>query len=426
MQKNKHKGLITTTILLFIANTFFSCSLYKITSNGKTMLGSNYDAYYLTAKIWFENAKNKNEYGAVYTGGRFDGINGYAPQSGMNEFGLAFTQAAVQSKEPIVLQKTPILSRTNYLKDILHKCKTIKEVKNYITQYGYCDFSSVFLYTDKSGNYLIVEPDTMYFGSESKYVLSNFCPSTIKDLNTIKMVRYRNGVTFLKNKIDSTIAFCKALSDTMSVCREKMGTGTLLTSIWDVKNGITYLYFYHNFNHLVQFKLKEELKKGDHVLDIPTLFPANFEFEKLVSFKTPQNSIIIDLFLRFCVILFSFSGLCFLIFFFRKRKTENFYSKKILLSIMSFILVYYILVLVKNESIFYFPAPYEDYTFSMLNIASYIPFLLLFIIIPLISLNFKIRRVNTWSLFSKILLVTNNVTYLILLGLFYYWGLLIL
>jgi len=48
--------------------------------------------------------------------------------------------------------------------------------------------------------------------------------------------------------MDTSITFYTALSDTMHVCRKKVGDGTLLTSIWNLNDGVTYLYFYHDTN----------------------------------------------------------------------------------------------------------------------------------------------------------------------------------
>ena len=79
------------TIALF-RNKIQACSMYKITVDGKTMVGCNEDAWRTTSRIWFENAKNINEYGAGYTGSRQVGGNRTAPQSGMNEKGLVFSR----------------------------------------------------------------------------------------------------------------------------------------------------------------------------------------------------------------------------------------------------------------------------------------------------------------------------------------------
>jgi hypothetical protein len=419
-------ALLTTMVMFFLNNNVFSCSMYKVTVNDKTMVGSNFDAYYLTPRIWFENGAKTGDYGAAFTGGRFDGSNGFAPQSGMNEFGLTFSRLATPAPEKdlsVATSKKTITNPTNYLKDILHKCKTIDEVKDYINQFDYSFFNEdVFIYIEKSGRYLIVESDTMTIGNESKYVLANFCPSTT-DPSIIKQVRYLNGVAFLKNKSDTSISFCTALSDTMHVCRKKIGDGTLLTIIRNLNEGMIYLNFYHDYKHQVKFNLKDELAKGDHTHEIQKLFPLNAEFEKLYSFKIPQNSKPMDLFMRFCAGLFLCSSAFFLVSFFMKKKTSNYAYIKLLLFSMSIILFYYTLVLVSNINIFYFPAPYKDYKFSMLNIAAYVPFLILMLIIPLIILNRKLFKENAWDAFSKWLFTINNITYLTLLILFTYWGL---
>lgn len=421
-----YKFVLLTIITALSFEYGFACSMYKITHGGKTMVGSNYDAYYLTAKLWFEKGIYQGSYGAAFVGARSEGNNGILPQSGMNDEGLTFSRLAAPTPAKKLLEtsnKKVIADHVNYLKNILHKCKTIEDVTNYIAQNGFGFYSNeVCIYIEKSGKYLIIEPDTITTGSDAKYVLSNFCPSST-DQSSIKQIRYLNGVEFLKNKIDTSIIFCTALSDTMHVCRNKLGDGTLLTLIRDLNEGLIYLNFYHNYQYQLKFNLKDELAKGDHVLDVPALFPPNSEYEKLAGFKTPQNSTTIDFFMRFCAVSFSFSSLYFLVSFIRKRKTANYANVKLILFSVGIILFYYVLVLVRNENIFYFPAPYEDYKFTMLNIAAYIPFLLLLLIIPLIRVNLKIFKEHIWLNFSIWLFAINNIIYTILLGLFAYWGL---
>ena len=86
-------------------------------------------------------------------------------------------------------------------------------------------------------------------------------------------------------------------------------------------------------------------------------------------------------------------------------------------------MMYYMFALVTEVNIFYFPAPYKDYKPSMLDLAAYIPFLTLILIIPLILINKKVFTENAWRNFSKWLFTINNLTYLTLIILFVYWGL---
>lgn len=421
------KPLLTILLLLLSYSNGYTCSMYKITIGDKTMVGTNFDAYYTSPRIWFETALKPGTYGAGFSGGRISGVNGFAPQSGMNEVGLSFSRLATATPEKNIVDmsnKKTIPNECSYLKDILHTCKSIEEVQNYISQYDHSFFKEdVFIYIEKSGRYLIVEPYSLTTGNDANYVLSNFCPSVTDATYANKLDRYRKGVELLKIKVDTTLEFCKSLSDSMHVCRKKIGDGTLLSSNWDLKDGLITMYFYHDYSHSIQFNLKEELEKGDHFFEIPKIFPQNTEFEKLVNYKIPQNSQSIMSFFMFCFGLFTITGFYFFISYFRKRKSANYSNRKILLCALCSIMGYYLIVLATNMYIFYFPSPYKDYRFSHLNIAAYIPFLTILILIPLIITNWKLIKEKTWSLFSKLLFTLNNITFLILIMLFAYWGL---
>ena len=121
--------------------------------------------------------------------------------------------------------------------------------------------------------------------------------------------------------------------------------------------------------------------------------------------------------------LFFFSSLFYFVSYFRKRKTEDYSFTKLVLFLIGIILVYYVTVLVRTETIFYFPAPYKDYHLSLLTFAAYIPFLILVLIIPFIGINYKLFKKNVWSSFSRWLFVINNMTYISMISLFIYWGL---
>jgi hypothetical protein len=78
--------------------------------------------------------------------------------------------------------------------------------------------------------------------------------------------------------------------------------------------------------------------------------------------------------------------------------------------------------LATEMGIFYFPSPYKNYKFGLIDIASYLPFLLILLIVPLLIINRKVFKLNAWKTFSKFLFTVNNIAYLILIALFSYWG----
>jgi hypothetical protein len=414
---------VLIAILIFVSglNQLLACSGYKVTIGNKTIFGCNEDAWRLTSRLWFENASDQNKYGAAFTGSRFDGENGFAPQAGMNEMGLAFERlASYHPKLDKKSGKKEITNPTIYLKNILHSCKNVEEVKVYIQNYDYSFFiEDVFLYVDKSGKYLVVEPYTILMDSNTKYVISNFCPSITNQEKANSLNRYKNGVSFLNNKLDTSLKFCKALSDTMHVCRNKIGDGTLLTSIWDLQNGIFNLYFYHDFSKTIQYNLKEELLKGDRQIAIDTLFPLNAEFQKLASYQIPKNNIKIAVFILLCASLFLLSFIYLLLLYIRKSKLT--FVEKVLIP-LSLMMCYYMYVLSGSINVYYFDAPYYDPSSLFVSITSYFPFLILILLIPMFIRSIEIIKNRTRTKQINILLIINNLAYVLLIALFNYWG----
>ena len=402
--------------------------MYKITVDGKTMVGCNHDAWLTTPKIWFETAKQQNEYGTVFTGSREVSHHRTTPQSGMNTNGLTFSRLA--SYYPV--QNNPfsnrlkITSEADYLSEILHKCATVKEVKKHIEQYDHSFFlNDVFIYIDRLGDYLIVEPYKLIEGNNPNYVLANFCPSITDNKQARKLERYQNGEDFLKtNRAIASLDFCTTLSDTMSVCRSRNGDGTLITSIFDTKEKTVSLYFYHNFDTLVQYNLTEELSKGDHILNLPEIFPKNAEFERLVNFKTPSNSVTLRILLVLIAGLLALISFALLISQIRKNKSTSLSPKEVLvISLLNIILIGYIVVLTTNNSIFYFDVPYKHPTSSLITTSSYSPFLLLLSFIPIIIYTRDRLKSDKTKFWVKSALVLNNIVYFILVWGFGYWGL---
>jgi hypothetical protein len=181
------------------------------------------------------------------------------------------------------------------------------------------------------------------------------------------------------------------------------------------------LYFYHDYNKTFQFNLSEELKKGDHIIAIETLFPYNPEFEKLHNFKTPKNSNLIGVFIVTSAGFFLLTSIFFLIQYFRRKENKKYSYVQLLLFPIGITLFYYMIVLSGRINVFYFPAPYKDPTNIFISLTSYIPFQILLLILPFSIINYKLLKESSWSLLAKVLFTLNNLIYIILIGLFAYW-----
>ena len=247
----------------------YSCSMYKITMYGKTFVGNNEDYWNSNTRIWFEKGKT-TEYGSMYVG--YDDLY---PQGGMNEKGLVFDGFAIDPYIPRHKSKKPIFE-ASMGKTIMQTCQNVDEVSNFLNKYDLSSLSQgMVLYVDKSGNYLIVEADTIIKGNDDKYLLSNFCPSRTPDLDAVKIPFYQRGRKMLEAKADTSLIYLQSLSDTLHQRWPGNVAGTLYTTIYDLNEGTVNLYFYHDYSYSVKFNLKDELNKRDTILVIPSMFPNN-------------------------------------------------------------------------------------------------------------------------------------------------------
>ncbi|NNC83734.1 MAG: hypothetical protein HKN79_09155 [Flavobacteriales bacterium] len=419
-------GLPLLNIVFFITlaapHPLAACSMYKISAGGKTMVGCNEDAWRTDSKIWFENAPSAEGYGAAYTGSREVSAGRFAPQSGMNTAGLVFSRlAAYYPDKGPVQHKKPVYNEIDYLTGVMQQCATVEEVREFIEDYDRSFFiDDVFIYIDPSGKYLVVEPYGSIMGEEANYVLSNFCPSITQEEEANRLSKYRKGKAFLeRNSAENSLEYCRSLSDTMHVCRSRNGDGTLLTSIWDTENLQVHLYFYHDYDTSVQLDLNEELAKGDHMIDIPSLFPENEEFMHLAEYITPFNTPLIRVGLAFIGGLLLLLGLGYAILLLKYRR----WGFLIPMALINGILFAYLFVLATNVSIYYFDAPYTHHSSNLISLSSYSPFLLLLAIIPLLYSTRKGYMTSRPRKWIRALVFSNHAIFLLLIFCFSYWGL---
>jgi hypothetical protein len=402
-----------------------ACSMYKTTLGDKTMVGTNEDAWRTSPHIWFEAAKFET-YGCCFTGSREIGVNKYAAQSGMNEHGLTFSRLASfhpERKKSNSKNLKLIENPDQFLMEIMRSCKSIDEVYACLDQFDRsCFLEDVFVYIEPSGNYLVVEPYQLVRGSDPSYVQSNFCPSITEEKDRRKLVRYRKGQDILSKQLDTSLTFCSALSDEMHVCRDKIGDGTLLSIIWNTKDLKMTLFFYHEFSKGVSFDLMTELAKGDHLLEISSLFPKNDEFEQLKSYVTPFNTPWLRIAMAIIGCFFLLSSLLFFISVFKSAQQKRSKIIRLFLSLILLSAFCYLFVLATNINVFYFPSPYQSSS-KLISLASFLPYFISGLGIVLLFLFWKKQHPLSWNRFSKGLFLLNAIGLSALFLGFFYWNL---
>ncbi len=270
----------TTPFFLFVLSVLLSvehvsaCSIFKITKGGKTMVGNNEDYWNPNTRMWFEQGGN-SKFGAMYVG--FDNLY---PQGGMNEAGLVFDGFSMDymavtdtvGKKSIGTDEDLF----SFTKTILQTFSKVTEVKDFLSKYNLESFhSSLLFFVDKSGQYLIMEGNSLILGNDPIYIQSNFYPSCTKDANKVNIDFYQKGRKYLKeNTADTSLAYCTNMMNAMHQDFGKYG-GSLYTTIYDLESGKIHLYYHFDYETVVTFYLNEELKKGNTSINIPELFPKN-------------------------------------------------------------------------------------------------------------------------------------------------------
>jgi tetratricopeptide (TPR) repeat protein len=264
------KILITLLLLLPFTYNLKACSVYKITMNGKTMVGNNEDYWNPNTKMWFEKGENG------YYGNMYVGFDNFYPQGGMNEKGLVFDGFSINPQQ---LKSRPdkLSPENNMLKYIMQRCKNTEEVYTLLEKYDLTTLlsSGLLMFVDADGNYLLVEGDVLTKGKDKKYLQSNFCPSQTPETDKVDISFYQSGRKLMDAKVDTALSYLTALSDTLHQSFPQDLGGTQYTTIYDLNEKVIHLYYYHDYSKGITISLPQELKKGNRSISIPDLFPEN-------------------------------------------------------------------------------------------------------------------------------------------------------
>jgi len=273
--------------LLLISNYSFCCSLIKITHNGKTIVANNEDGSFPNVKMSIEPAE-KGKFGVVFFGNNDNYIlktkySDFFPQGGINEAGLMFDYFSANSAICSETNKKPNIN-DDLVKGIMKNCSTVYQVRDIFEKYNTCGYGIVF-FTDKKGDYLIIDNGRIILGSKSNWVQTNFHP-----WEKSNCWRYDTASSMINKSYKFSVDFCLNVANAMH--QEWSMGGTQYTYIGDLDKGLIYLYYYHDFKKVKIFNIKKELKKGKRIIYIPDLFPDNVKgWENVKAFNKHKTLI---------------------------------------------------------------------------------------------------------------------------------------
>jgi uncharacterized protein (TIGR03435 family) len=131
------------------------------------------------------------------------------------------------------------------------------------------------MFADASGDAVSIEPTAIVRKTRRHFVQTNFYQSRPQTGSQDRRFSIATSMLERAGNDISVDLFRRILSET----HQNGGFPTLYSNIYDLTSRTMYLYYFHDFDHVVTFNLADELKKGERILDIPSLFPPNPEAE---------------------------------------------------------------------------------------------------------------------------------------------------
>ncbi|MHA2216827.1 MAG: hypothetical protein ACXAC6_14050 [Candidatus Hodarchaeales archaeon] len=291
---NKRKMLIILLISIFLlsfsSSKALGCTNFKITLDSTVLFGNSEDQDITVDGVYITFVPSApGQFGAVHVG--YDNIVASWVQGGMNDQGLAYDSSSV----PFV-NLNPHSNRLSYPKLMgevfLETCANVTDVIDVFNNYrNILVVGNVqWFFADKTGESLTVSPGLdgewkFSRNTENVDVISNINiqhPEMGDLSNAEARVSIASGR--LSEIISENNTSIESVSEALDlVHQEGAETNTIYSNIFDVTNGIIYLYYFHQFEEVIQLNLQEELALGNHAYQISSLFSQ--EIHKQVSIE---------------------------------------------------------------------------------------------------------------------------------------------
>jgi uncharacterized protein (TIGR03435 family) len=258
------------------SHPLYACTAFCAARAGQVLVGNNEDYENPRTKLWFVPSKD-GSFGRMYVG--FDDMY---PQGGMNERGLWFDGFAAPLLKPAASGRPRF--KGNIIDVAMATCGTVEEVVRLFNQYDRSFLSqAILMFADASGDAASIEADAIVRKGRGDFVQTNFHQSRAAAGDGDWRFKTVTSMLDTAGPNISRDLFRRILETTA----QKGGVSTLYSNIYELKSRTMDLYHFRDFDHVVRFSLDDELRKGERVLDIPSLFPPNAAAQKFAARHTP-------------------------------------------------------------------------------------------------------------------------------------------
>jgi len=231
----------------------YACTAFMMSDGVRVLVGNNEDYKVPYTRVWFIPAE-KGQYGRVYFG-----YDNWSPQGGMNDQGLFFDFFAVKKIEVKQSREKPQFPGP-MIDTMMAEYATVEDVLDMFSRYNLAWMSKVQMFiVDKSGDSAIIEGDAVIRNCEAYQVVTNFRLSKISEDQSPcrwpawSCSRYKKAERMLSESDTATVAHFRDILN--ATHRDNFIARTLYSNIYDLTNGLIYLYYLHDFDNEVVFNL---------------------------------------------------------------------------------------------------------------------------------------------------------------------------
>jgi uncharacterized protein DUF4396/acyl-CoA:6-aminopenicillanic acid acyl transferase len=270
-----------------------SCTIFTVSHGQKVFFGNNEDWKNLNTYYWTIPSDDKH-YGVVYFG-----FGNFRPQGGINEKGLAFDINALPRSS---LNPHPELPKVrNPFYEFLKTCATVDDVIEKIKIYSWeRSWKAQLHVADKMGNAVVISAGKngeIAFTRKKKK--DRFLVSTNFNLANPEngkhpCWRYTTASRMLEqmgHKEILTPDYFRSILDAVHV--EGAAINTVYSNIFDLTNGIIYLYHWHHYGEVVELNVAEAVTNRIAPIRIRDLFSQQTVELTSTEFRSYQKTVTI-------------------------------------------------------------------------------------------------------------------------------------
>jgi hypothetical protein len=226
-----------------------------------------------------ENGK----FGRVYFG--YNIPEGFQNVGGINEHGLWYDGASLPNRSDIKNYYNKPEYKGELCEKALETCENLNDVIALYKSYYTPHWQGHSIWGDKYGNSIVIEfgeRDVVFIHRKDSYqLITNHYLLDSINKRWLQCRRFQTAETMLKEVGEPSI---EKFTSILDATHQNGFTPTLYSNIYDLTNGIVYIYNFHTYFELVKIDIYELLEEGDQNISLPDLFhsirldePANKE-----------------------------------------------------------------------------------------------------------------------------------------------------